>query len=67
MREQWQKSLQECKVEEGASDDDLIPFAKHSKLETYKSKCLLACVNEKSGFTVSTLISLIDTKKTEIR
>lgn len=44
--------MQECKVEEGASDEDLVPFVKRSKLETVKSKCVLACVNEKMGYMV---------------
>lgn len=40
----------DCKTEEGASDDDMIPFATHEPFKSQKSKCVLACINEKMGY-----------------
>lgn len=53
--EKWLKALQDCKVDEEASDDDLGPIIKRIQLAARKTKCLLACANEKMGYDVSAI------------
>lgn len=47
--------LKQCQIQEGASEDDLEPFRKKTKPETFKSKCVLACINEKFDFVSASL------------
>lgn len=44
------KTMKECQTEEGGSDVDIEPFIKHEMLKTQKSKCILACINDKIGY-----------------
>lgn len=51
MKERTKQYLQECQAIEGASDDDLEPLRKKQFGSfTYKTKCVLTCVNEKYEF-----------------
>lgn len=42
--------MKECQTEEGGSDVDIEPFIKHEMMKTQKSKCILACINDKIGY-----------------
>lgn len=49
--------MRTCQAEVGGSQEDVDPFIKREMLSTYKSKCILDCVNEKLGY-VSALFQL---------
>ena len=50
MKEQSKEYLKQCQIQEGASEADLEPFKTKTKPESFKSKCVLACINEKFDF-----------------
>ena len=45
--------LDECKMTENASNDDVTAFLNHKSAENLNAKCLLACLYEKSGVVSS--------------
>lgn len=55
MKELSKDYLKQCQTQEGASEEDLEPFRKKTKPETFKSKCVLACINEKFDFVSASL------------
>lgn len=63
IKQDWETALKDCQTAEGASDDDLIPFIKHEMLTTYKSKCILACVNDKLGYVGFVVLELFMCQK----
>lgn len=50
MKSRWLKYRGDCQAEEGASEEDMAPFLKQQKLVTYKTTCVLACLNDKIEF-----------------
>jgi len=41
--------IEECKVQEGATDEDAQKLMNRKFPESHEGKCILACMNEKSG------------------
>lgn len=50
LRAKSKQYLKDCQAEVGATEEDLEPFRKKTKPESYKSKCVLACMNDKFEF-----------------
>lgn len=46
--------LNECKVEEKATDDDIKGFLSHKIPQNRSGKCLMACAFEKNGDVMQT-------------
>jgi len=41
--------INECKVKEGATDDDAKQLMTEQLPDTHEGRCILACINEKMG------------------
>lgn len=56
--------LNECKVQEKATDADVQGFLSHKIPKNRNGKCLMACVLEKNG-DVNTIIQIISARSVQ--